>query len=170
MQDLKKALTICAVTVLSATMAVSAEDARYLSSCEVVVIDGDTLILDERTIRLHGIDAPEINQYCGSSLGPWSCGAEAKKALKDIVSSAGAISCAPAQRKRYGIYGREIAVCFSASGLDINRLMVRLGVARAYEKYSMDYVDDESLAKEARRGIWKGTHVPPWRWRRGERR
>ena len=36
-------------------------------------------------------------------------------------------------------------------------------------KYSTDYVDQENEAKDNRRGIWKGTFVPPWKWRRGSR-
>ena len=66
-------------------------------------------------------------------------------------------------------YGRAIAVCFAADGLDLNGWLVREGHALAYRRFSPAYVGDEEAARCARRGMWKGTFVPPWRWRKGER-
>ena len=31
---------------------------------DIKIIDGDTIIFNEKKIRLFGIDAPETNQYC----------------------------------------------------------------------------------------------------------
>ena len=31
---------------------------------EIKIIDGDTIIINEKKVRLFGIDAPETNQYC----------------------------------------------------------------------------------------------------------
>ncbi len=31
---------------------------------DIKIIDGDTIIFNEKKIRLLGIDAPETNQYC----------------------------------------------------------------------------------------------------------
>ena len=39
--------------------------------------------------------------------------------------------------------------------------MVRAGFAAAYRRYSNDYVDEESEARTARRGIWAGEFTPP---------
>ena len=47
--------------------------------------------------------------------------------------------------------------------------MVRNGWALAYRRYSMDYVEAEGEAKEAKRGMWKGKFVPPWEWRPEEK-
>ena len=47
--------------------------------------------------------------------------------------------------------------------------MVKQGWALAYRKYSADYVPHERTAKAARRGVWRGEVIAPWRWRRGER-
>ena len=47
--------------------------------------------------------------------------------------------------------------------------MVRNGWALAYRRYSMDYVDDEAAARQARVGMWRGKFVAPWEWRRGRR-
>ena len=38
------------------------------------VIDGDTLEVHGRRIRLHGIDAPESRQLCRLDGKPWQCG------------------------------------------------------------------------------------------------
>ncbi len=45
--------------------------------------------------------------------------------------------------------------------------MVQLGLALAYRRYSLDYVDEEADAQTAQRGIWAGEFVKPWEWRRG---
>ncbi|MDE0055434.1 MAG: thermonuclease family protein [Gammaproteobacteria bacterium] len=60
-------------------------------------------------------------------------------------------------------------------GRDINREMVREGHAWAYRRYLTDQslLDDERRAREAGAGLWSlplAQHVPPWEWRRGERR
>lgn len=43
------------------------------------------------------------------------------------------------------------------------------GWALAYQEYSTDYVEQETAARVAGAGIWRGQFVPPWDWRRGER-
>ena len=47
--------------------------------------------------------------------------------------------------------------------------MVSQGLALAYGRYSLDYVEEEAAAQAARRGIWAGEFVKPWEWRRGKR-
>ena len=46
------------------------------------VIDGDTIILKNKKIRLHGIDAPELNQICYDYVSTkYNCGIESKKKI-----------------------------------------------------------------------------------------
>ena len=52
---------------------------------------------------------------------------------------------------------------------DINAWVVSQGLALAYRRYSLDYVDGEADAQAAQRGIWTGGFVKPWKWRRGKR-
>ncbi len=69
-----------------------------------------------------------------------------------------------------------IALCLLATptladvaGEGLGAWMVSQGLALAYRRYSLDYVDEETDAQAARRGIWASEFVPPWEWRRGKR-
>ena len=125
------------------------------------VIDGDTIEIHGERIRLHGIDAPEGRQLCLADSARYRCGQQAAFALADRVEGA-VVSCRQTDTDRYG---RIVAVC-SIRGEDLGSWMVSEGWALAYRKYSMDYVDEETAAKEAGRGIWRGEFEAPWEWRR----
>ena len=47
------------------------------------IIDGDTIKINGKKIRLFGIDAPELKQKCGW----WDCGKEAKWWLELLVQN-----------------------------------------------------------------------------------
>ncbi len=61
-----------------------------------------------------------------------------------------------------------VAVCWIGSD-NLNAWMVFQGWAVAYRRFSTDYVLHEDSAKNARRGIWRGRFIMPWKWRRGDR-
>ena len=46
------------------------------------IIDGDTIHIGNNKIRLHGIDAPEINQDCSYNNEDWKCGQLSKLFIK----------------------------------------------------------------------------------------
>ena len=131
-------------------------DRRQQGGATWRVIDGDTLDLGGDRIRLFAIDAPERGQSCG----PLACGTAASEALADILS-AEPVRCTRVNTDRYG---RTVARC-RAGPLDVNREMVRRGMAWAYRQYSEDYVPDEKAAKKARIGIWKHRSQPAWEYR-----
>ncbi len=128
------------------------------------VTDGDSLKVSGHRVRLHGIDAPESAQTCRSDGKPWSCGRAAAIALRKRLAGRPVV-CEERDRDRYG---HIVAVC-RVAGEDVNAWMVSQGWALAYRKYSTDYVPQERAAKADRRGLWRGTFVPPWDWRRGKR-
>ncbi|MDV7145271.1 thermonuclease family protein [Tropicimonas sp. TH_r6] len=127
-------------------------------------IDGDTLEIAGESVRLHGIDAPEMAQSCeAAGGGRWSCGRWAREQLIDIIGRA-PLRCDGRERDRYG---RLVAKCY-LRGADIGQEMVARGAAHAYRKYSLDYVDAEKNAFLAARGLWQGEHLPPEAYRAGK--
>ena len=50
-------------------------------------VDGDTLVLNDRQVRLAGIDAPELDQSCQRDGQAGACGEESKRQLNDIIAS-----------------------------------------------------------------------------------
>lgn len=129
------------------------------------VIDGDTLEIHGKRIRLHGIDAPESRQLCRTRDGKaWRCGQKAALALSDKIGRR-PVSC---RGKDIDRYKRIVAVCRAGSD-NLNAWMVREGWAVAYRRYSRDYVRQEGEAQQAQRGIWSGLFVVPSDWRRGKR-
>ena len=137
------------------------------------IIDGDTLHIKSKKIRLEGIDAPEIKQQCkkpsikiSSLIGfqfnkNYSCGVISKKKLIDKVNNS-KIKCISLSKDRYK---RFIATCYKDK-INLNKWMVRNGYAVAYKRYSKDYVRDEEYAKENKLGMWKGTFMVPEKWRK----
>ncbi len=96
------------------------------------VIDGDTLEIAGRHVRLEGIDAPETGQTCGRRLiGSWRCGSAATDALAKLVAKR-RVSCESHGNDKYD---RMLGICF-VDGRDINAEMVREGFAWAFVKYS----------------------------------
>ncbi|MDE0045534.1 MAG: thermonuclease family protein [bacterium] len=126
---------------------------------EATVVDGDTILIGAERIRIFGIDAPESNQDCGDG---WPCGREATSAVEDMTRGK-SVRCEGDTRD---FYGRLIAVCYAGS-VDIGGDLVRRGLALAYRKYSMAYVEHEDEARQHGRGMWSGAFVAPWDWRRG---
>ncbi len=151
-----RALTIALCLLATPVLADVAGPAR--------VIDGDTLEIQGQRIRLHGIDAPESRQICFIDGKRWQCGKDAANVLAEKINRR-PVACEEVDRDRYG---RIVARCTVASE-EINAWMVLQGLALAYRRYSLDYVDEEAEARTARRGIWATVFVKPWEWRRGKR-
>ena len=131
---------------------------------EARIIDGDTLQIEKKRIRLHGIDTPEMHQFCTFNNQEWPCGERAKETLMALIGSH-QVHCDKRDMDRYG---RIVAVCF-ANGINLNSSLVAGGWALAYRRYSRDYVDEEKEARKNRRGIWRGSFISPWEWRHQRR-
>jgi endonuclease YncB( thermonuclease family) len=125
------------------------------------IIDGDTITVAGTRIRLHGIDAPETTQTCTRTTGSWACGLAATAVLADLVRGR-LVTCKP---RGLDIYGRTLAVCFTNSQ-DIGAQMVRQGFARAFYRFSWNYMLEETMARVQRVGLWQGDFLSPWEYRR----
>lgn len=126
------------------------------------IIDGDTLEIHGKRIRLWGIDAPESSPLCrdeDSSL--YRCGAQAANDL-DVFVARRPVSCMP---KNLDQYGRTVAIC-SAGGADLAEWLVRNGLALDWPRFSKGrYEAAQRDAERVGRGIWKGSYVEPWLYR-----
>ncbi len=125
------------------------------------VVDGDTIKLDDRIIRLSGIDAPEREQECTRANRAYFCGKSATRHLRKIINGK-RLFCKGWQ---YDIYNRMLAECYLAFATpkqqSVNARMVRDGWALSYGGYS----SEERSAKKLARGLWSGQFDIPSNWR-----
>lgn len=119
-------------------------------------IDGDSLRIGDREIRLMGLDAPEYNQTCQGPQGEVACGRDARRALADLLAR-GAAHCRIAGKDRYR---RDLARC-RVGDADLNATLVRNGQAVAFGGYE----SEEREAKAAKRGVWALKFETPSAWR-----
>lgn len=109
------------VTRRTITQAVSVEGATLTGQCWV--IDGDTIDIGGKRIRLAGIDAPELDHPYGrnaKSVLIGLCRGQMVRAEFD-----GAFS-----------YERSMATCYLPDGRDLSAEMVKAGVAIDWPRYS----------------------------------
>lgn len=127
------------------------------------VIDGDTIRVEGGSIRLWGIDAPELDQKCEHENNKsFPCGRASRLALLSLLES-GDINCKIIDIDRYQ---RGVGQCY-INDMDINNMMVLSGWAVEYKKYSLGYYHlAQQEAKAEKRGLWKTDFVMPWEWRR----
>lgn len=119
-------------------------------------VDGDTLEVAGRRVRLAGIDAPELHQTCGAPTQQWPCGAAARVALETAVER-GLVHCAG---RAQDIYHRLVAIC-RVGEVDLAGELVRVGLAVSAGRYGAL----ETEARATRLGIWSGPFERPVDWR-----
>lgn len=124
------------------------------------VIDGDTIEIHGRRIRLDGIDAPESAQLCLRDQKKERCGQASALFLADLIGRE------PVRCERHDVdrYGRDIATCWLGA-VSLNEAMVRAGQAVAYRKYSVRYVPAEEAARASGAGVWATAFDMPWSYR-----
>jgi endonuclease YncB( thermonuclease family) len=89
------------------------------------VVDGDGLAIGPIRIRLHGIDAAEFGQRCAEPRGgTWGCDEAAAERLEALIGG-GEVTCEPLDRDAYG---RIIARCTTAGGVDLAEVLVAEGL------------------------------------------
>ena len=87
------------------------------------VVDGDTIRIGKVSLRLAGIDAPELEH-------PWG-----KKAKWELVGLCkGQVITAEIESEMS--YDRVVATCFLPDGRDLSAEMVRIGLALDWPKFS----------------------------------
>lgn len=107
----------------SAGVPVRAERDPTLSGRPTHVTDGDTIRFGRTRVRLHGVQAPELDTIDG---------VRARAALVAIIG-AGEVSCEDTGERSYH---RVVARCFDAQGRDLSEQMVREGWATDWQRFS----------------------------------
>ncbi|HKZ17026.1 MAG TPA: thermonuclease family protein [Geobacteraceae bacterium] len=175
-----KALILSLVMLLlTAVPTLGKEPVRIIEGLVTKVSDGDTItVLADKAklkVRLYGIDAPELEKTSrktgrvGKPGQPY--GDEAFQALLNKVHGR------PVTLEVINIdrYKRLVAIVWLGSG-NINREMVRLGLAWAYREYlarphASEYLDAEDRARKGRLGLWRQySPLPPWEFRKQMRK
>ena len=162
-------ILICFIVFLFTYNDVRSEQIKEISGY-AIIIDGDTIKINSKRIRLHGIDAPEKKQKCKKSyliIGNFSftknylCGqVSTNKLIKKINNQI--IKCKIIDVDRYS---RFIGECYKKNE-NLNSWLVSNGYAVAYRKYSKKYISEEINAKNDKLGIWQGKFEMPWNFRR----
>ena len=134
---------------------------------EVIITDGDTLILGGITYRLDGIEAPQTDQVClNAKRNVWACGLEARDQLRKFVGKRD-VRC---DRKGYDkVYrNRRIGVCWvEGETTSLNQWLVSEGWALNFEPYAKGrFKLDENDARSRGRGLWNGCFSRPQEARR----
>ncbi len=125
------------------------------------VINGDTLEMRGRYLKLYGIDAPESNQTCADGKGrAYRCGQEAARWLKSWISGH-ELECHVLKQDSKG---NMVATC-SLGQYDIGAALVNAGWAVADPQQSGIYLPYEQQARDSGRGLWQGQFYKPWDWR-----
>ena len=153
------------LTALLIAACTTAHAGTVITGRVVGVADGDTLtLLDseqrQHIIRLDGIDAPEKGQPFGQA---------SKRHLSDLAFGRNATAdCHKVDRYRRNVCNVTV------NDADVCREQMRAGLAWVYTKYARElppqrrtsYIDAESEARAARRGLWSDPEpMPPWEWR-----
>lgn len=123
-------------------------------------LDGDSLVVQGREMRLKGLDAPEARQLCSLAGQSVPCGRQAMQALQRWLAR-GPVSCIGHETDRYG---RLLVTC-RVNGADIGADLVRNGIAVAFGSYTAE----EREARAAYRGLWGGEFERPEDYRRRTR-
>jgi endonuclease YncB( thermonuclease family) len=134
------------------------------------VYDGDTLWMGEVSVRLAGIDAPELNQICRNGSAQTQCGIEAKRRLGTLVAGA-LVTCQrldEAGRRTDEPFARPLVHCDAVRGdtmIDLAQEMATEGYAVASEDGDRNYLAHARLALDERRGLMSSCTLRPSVWR-----
>ena len=132
-----------------------------------IVLDGDTIKINNKKIRFSGIDTPESyyrgkKQACYLNEKKIFCGDIAKTKLEEKIKN-NPVFCKTEKNKDF--FKRLLGECF-INGESLSKFMVRNGYAFDFKKYSKNkYAKDEKHAKDNKLGFWTMNFEYPWVWR-----
>lgn len=142
------------LTILSQTV---------LNGKVVRIADGDTMTIltkdnKQVRVRLYGIDCPEKGQ-------------DFSMASTRFTSQRSAGKRVTVQIKDIDRYGRTIGVVLLPDGTNLNKELLKAGLAWHYKFFddSQEYANLEASAQKKSLGIWSLKHpIAPWDYRRAK--
>ena len=146
------------VLLIAAGMSLFSNENLQVSASEnVYVVDGDSLEIDGKRIRLLGIDSPEYKQFCyNEKHQKYDCGIMAKDYLEKLIHSQ-KVDC---KEESVDMYKRSLSVCYVGE-TNLNEEMVKAGWALAYRDEGEKYETLEKQAKANKLGVWQGRFMRP---------
>lgn len=137
-------------------------------SGKTFVIDGDSIKVGGKEVRLFGIDAPEYSQTCfDSKKEEYACGQASHSFLIGLAGGKN-VECVYAEKDKYD---RFLSKC-SVDQISINEELVKNGMAVIYNFTESDEKMDEleKSAKVKKLGIWQGAFQLPKDYRKAHPR
>ncbi len=123
------------------------------------VVDGDTIKLGDKKIRLLGVNTPEMS-WGGK---PEECFAKEAKAYLETLVATGKLRLEKdAVADEIDKYGRELAYLYSGDVL-VNAALISEGYGFAYRRFKFSrkptFIALEEEAKAQQKGLWKACDV-----------
>lgn len=147
-------LAACAGPLAAGPQTASPATSLQVIAGPASVIDGDTVEIGGRRIRLSGFDTPERGAACGDE----DVYAAASRALEDFTRGK-SVTCTITGADRFA---RLVATC--DAGGDLGQHMVAGGWGRDWPRYSAGaYAGAEAEARVGGRGLW-GLACPDSLW------
>lgn len=151
-----------AVAVGAAAPRAFADEPPAVITGAAEVIDGNTLIVNDRKLCLWGMDAPDLDQFCLRDGRPLHCGRAAFAYLHRMAHGQ-SVTCQAAGAPRDDCLP---VTCATARFPDLGRAMVWAGRAlNDTERTEGPFAAEQEEAKDNRRGLWLGQFDRPWLWR-----
>ncbi|HEY4252983.1 MAG TPA: thermonuclease family protein [Roseomonas sp.] len=124
---------------------------------DVRIVDGETLRLGDRILRLSGLAAPQRGQACRDARGGgFDCGDAAADALARLIGGHD-LTC---RMQGHDSFGRGLGVC-TAAETELNAALVGNGWAMASGRDRPDLRPQQAEARRMVRGLWAAAAAPP---------
>ena len=137
---------------------------------DILVIDGDTIMIAGQVVDIAGMDAPELGQQCLHNGSFWDCGMSSAMQLRKYFAMAPFdVHCWPGDQARAGkADGFPVVEC-GIGERDVAAAMISDGEAFPIAGYSHRYDRLSQDAGNAGIGIHGGDLIAPADWRKGDR-